>query len=152
MAVVGNWTYSGDPSTSDRDAVRFLIRDTDEASAKVSDEEIAYLLAQGGDVYWAAISAAEFVATTFSNQARTKTVGALSITYEASASEYRLLARDLRLRRIRMGGFIPYSGGISISDKRTNVLDSDRTKPAFSRGMHDNPNGPADERLSPPSS
>lgn len=151
MSIVGNFTYSGDPSDSDRDAVRFLIRDTDEANAKVSDEEIDWLLTQGGDVYWAAISAADHIATSFSNQARTKTVGALSITYEASASEYRLLARDLRLRRIRMGGFIPYSGGISIEDKRTNVLDSDRSKPAFSRGMHDNPNNPIEERISPPS-
>lgn len=149
--VVGNWTYSGNPADSDLDAVRFLIRDTDEANAKVSDEEITWLLTQGGGVYWAAISAADHIATSFSNQARTKTVGALSITYEASASEYRLLARDLRLRRIRMGAFTPYSGGISIADKRENVLDSDRSKPAFSRGMHDNPSSYVDERTSPPS-
>lgn len=148
MAVVGNWTYSGDPSSSLRDAVRFLIRDTDEANAKVSDEEIAWLLTQNNDdVYSAAIYAADNVATYFSNQIRTKTVGALSITYAATATEYRLLAKDLRLRRIRFGAFIPYSGGISKSDKETNESDTDWSKPAFSRGMHDYPGNDTSELL-----
>lgn len=148
MAVVGNWTYSGDPSSSLRDAVRFLIRDTDEANAKVSDEEIAWLLAQNDDdVYSAAIYAADSVATYYSNQIRTKTVGALSITYAATATEYRALAKDLRLRRTRFGAFIPYSGGISRSDKSANVSDTDWSRPAFSRGMHDNPNGDIPELL-----
>lgn len=148
MAVVGNWTYSGDPASNSRDAVRFLLHDTVESEARISDEEIAWLLTQNGNnVYGAAIAGADNIASSFSAQARTKTVGALSITYEASAIEYRQLARDLRLRRIRAGGFVPYSGGISISDKRINESDTDRDKPFFSRGQDDNI-GTSNERTS----
>lgn len=95
MAVVGNWSYSGNPSDSLRDAVRFLIRDTDEATAKVSDEEIAWLLAQNNDdVYSAAIYAADSVATFYSNQIRTKTVGALAwVRNQRSRLEGHHLAR-----------------------------------------------------------
>lgn len=38
------WTYSGDPSTSDRDAVRFYVQDTDPDFQLISDEEIDFLL------------------------------------------------------------------------------------------------------------
>ena len=38
------WNYSGDPSLSSRDAVRFLIGDTDPNDPLVTDEEIAYAL------------------------------------------------------------------------------------------------------------
>jgi hypothetical protein len=139
MAVVGTWTYGGDPAANNRDAVRFLLRDTVESQAKISDEEIAWLLSENGNnVYAAAIAGADNVASSFSSQARTKTVGALSITYEASAVEYRQLAKDLRLRRIRAGGIAPYSGGISIIDKEAQESDTDWDKPFFSRGMDDN--------------
>lgn len=43
------WTYSGDPKTSKRDEVRFLLGDTDEKSPILSDEEIDFLLEQNGD-------------------------------------------------------------------------------------------------------
>lgn len=139
MAVIGNFTYGGNPAANTRDAVRFLLRDTVESQARISDEEIAWLLSENGNnVYNAAIAGADNIASSFSSQARTKTVGALSITYEASAVEYRQLAKDLRLRRIRLGSFIPYSGGISVSDKQTNQDDTDWDKPSFSRGMDDN--------------
>lgn len=142
MPVVGNWTYSGDPSDSPRDAVRFLVRDTDINDQKLSDEEIAWLLSQNGNnVYAAAEAGAVEVATFFSGQARTKTVGALSITYEAKATEYRSLASMLRFKRaVGFGSaIVPYSGGISVSDKALQRADTDYDQPFFRRGMHDSP-------------
>jgi hypothetical protein len=38
------WTYTGDPATSDRDAVRFYVQDTDPDFQLISDEEIDFLL------------------------------------------------------------------------------------------------------------
>ena len=49
-----SWTYSGDPATSDKDAVRFLTGDTDAGDQLASDEEIAYALSQRPDVRLAA--------------------------------------------------------------------------------------------------
>lgn len=43
------WTYS-DPGTSDRDAVRFAIGDTDADDPLLQDSEILYCLSQGGSV------------------------------------------------------------------------------------------------------
>lgn len=41
-----SWSYSGDPSTGDKDEYRFLIGDTDESDQLLSDEEIEYTLAK----------------------------------------------------------------------------------------------------------
>lgn len=141
-------SYSGDPSVSNRDAVRFLIRDTDVSSAHIQDEEIDWLLAQTADnVYAAAIQAAEQVATTYASQSgtgavKTKTVGALSISYTDLAKEYRTIALDLKRRHLMgagTGGIQPYAGGISVADKDVNAADTDWDKPAFTRKLHDFP-------------
>jgi hypothetical protein len=42
------WTYSGDPSSSDLDKVRFLVGDTDEALPLMQDEEINFLIKTKG--------------------------------------------------------------------------------------------------------
>ena len=36
------WTYSGDPATNARDAIRFLTGDTDTNDQLINDEEIAW--------------------------------------------------------------------------------------------------------------
>ena len=40
------WTYSGDPTTSDKDEVRFYLQDTDVATPYMSDEEIDFLISE----------------------------------------------------------------------------------------------------------
>lgn len=39
-----SWSYSGNPSTSKKDACRFALADTDEAQPIMQDEEIQYLI------------------------------------------------------------------------------------------------------------
>ena len=39
------FTYSGTPSASQRDAIRFLLNDTDSTDVLLQDEEISYLIA-----------------------------------------------------------------------------------------------------------
>jgi len=54
------FTYSGDPSTSTRNYVRFLIHDTDSTDALFSDEELNYVITEwGSDAYSAARELAE---------------------------------------------------------------------------------------------
>src|SRR5438128_529157 len=45
----GTFSYSGDPSYSVGDEVRFLMQDTDRTDPQVSDEEIAYMVTQHGN-------------------------------------------------------------------------------------------------------
>jgi hypothetical protein len=141
--VAGHWTYSGDPSATSRDAIRYLARDHDETDPKISDEEIAWELSEQPNIYLAAANVAEIIGGNFASKAKTKTVGSLSITYEARSADYKSLAASLRLRArsgaASGGSPIPYAGGISITDKEATESDSDWAKPAFSVGMHDYP-------------
>ena len=43
-----SWSYSGNPSSSDLDALRFLIGDTDENAPIMQDEELQYLITEYG--------------------------------------------------------------------------------------------------------
>lgn len=147
MAITGLFTYSGDPSDSNRDAVRFLVRDTNEATAQLSDEEIEWMLSENGNnVYLAAVQSVDYIANTYATQARSRTVGALSISYEARADEYRKLGMALRQRWATFTTITPYAGGISRSDKRTNEQDTDWDKPDFVRHMQENPGARTDAR------
>ncbi len=140
------WTYAGDPEANDRAAVRFLVGDTVEADAIFQDEEIDWLLLQNANVYFAAALAADAASAKFSSSAKagvkTKTVGALSISYSNTerAAEYRTMATSLRTRGAINSSIIGiYAGGISKSDKKTNEQDTDWNQPNFKLGMHDNP-------------
>jgi uncharacterized protein (DUF39 family) len=41
-----SWTYSGDPTSSDRDELRFLVQDTDSDLPLLQDEELDYLISR----------------------------------------------------------------------------------------------------------
>lgn len=131
-----SWSYSGNPSSSNLDKVRFLIGDTDTTDQQLSDEEITSMLADNSDnPYAAAIACAEGLVSKFSRKVQ-KSVGDLSISYGETANNYRTLLGDLR-RKASIQLCTPYAGGISISDKETDEEDSDLVKPAFTRDMHD---------------
>ncbi len=130
-----SWSYSGDPSSSDKDAVRFLIGDTDTNNQLLQDEEINYLLTTQGSVYAAAAEAAMSIAAKFARLAD-QTVGDLRISYSQRAEAYKALADSLS-RRGDLKFVEPYAGGISKSDKESVELDTDRVEPAFERGQFD---------------
>lgn len=130
------WTYSGNPSSSSLDAVRFRIGDTDTEDQLVTDEEIAYLLTEWGNVPSASIAACEAIAAKFSRLAD-RQIGNLRISASQKSEQYRQLAATLRRQQAML--VIPYAGGISRDDKLTREDDSDRVVPAFSRDMMTNP-------------
>jgi hypothetical protein len=124
------YTYSGDPSSSSKDAVRFLAQATgeDKATGFVSDEEIAWLLTQEPNVYLAAALVADRVSSYFGSQ-RSKTVGPLTISGADQSRNYALLANTLR-GQASLGS--TGGGGPEFTGDTTIV---------FNIGMHDIPEG-----------
>lgn len=93
------FTYSGDPSSSPRNEVRFLLADTDSTDPLLSDEEIDYALAKAeGDVYQTAHDCAYAISAKFVRRADTsKSVGdlSLSVSYGNRAEEFRKLGDSI---------------------------------------------------------
>ena len=89
------WTYSGNPSSAAKDEVRFLVGDTDTTRQLVTDEEIAYALAQASQrsLYAASIVCRAIAAKAAKEMART--VGSLSISYKDRYDQYVALADKL---------------------------------------------------------
>ena len=92
------WTYSGNPSSTDRDAVRFLVADTDSTDPLITDEEIAYLLDLYTEPPHAAVGAARAIAAKFSRDAdQARSIGDLSLNESLSqkSTQYHHLADHL---------------------------------------------------------
>lgn len=125
------WTYSGDPSSTDRDTVRFLVSDTDTNAQLVSDEEIAWALTEGG-VYNAAAIVARAISAQYARKADFEVSKDLKVSYSKQATAYSDLASSLE-NKASAKAPMPYAGGISIDDKVSYEGDTDRVKPAFHR-------------------
>ena len=125
--------------TTDRDKVRFLIQDTDSTDAHFQDAEITYLLTTWGNVYDAAIAAAEIISGQYAHKTNySRSIGDLSISesYGASAAEFRALADRLRSQKDRLYVPIAKINAQSITataDKSVSTYRSD-----FSTGLMDN--------------
>lgn len=141
------WSYSGNPTNSPTDAVRFEVQDTVSTSPLLQDEELQYAIAQesgplptGGysaaQILSAAAHCCEALVRRFSMQADT-TTGSLHVTYSKAALGFAARAKELRARAQGMQG--PYVGGLSRSDKLGILQDTDRVQPAFTRGEFNNP-------------
>jgi len=132
------WTYTGDPSANNRDEVRFLIGDTDNADKIVQDEEIAYAIANEANNRLAAIRIVRTLAGKYARKVD-KTVGDLKISYSQIYKHYVDLATFLEESDANLYAPIAYAGGISVSDKDSVRDNSDRADPMFTKGMNDNP-------------
>lgn len=93
------WSYSGDPSVSEKDAIRFYIGDIDDSLQLLSDEDIAFLMNTWGPKYKSAILtaavAAEMVANHFAREVSVSADG-VSVGSNELQSKYNLLAENLR--------------------------------------------------------
>jgi hypothetical protein len=134
------WTYSGDPSTGNKDAVRFQIGDTDTNEQLLQDEEINYVLAnEGGSVLQAAHFAVQGIVAKLAKKVDvTDKSSAMAIRRSQKFDQYRELLASLR-KKIAIHKGAPYLGGESVSDKQTAEDDTDRLQPAFTRSLHDVP-------------
>jgi hypothetical protein len=89
------WTYSGNPSASDLDKVRFLSGDTDSTNPIATNEEITFLLVEwDNDCYYAAASVCDYGANKAAAKADySKSVGDLTL-----ATQYKQQAEALHAR------------------------------------------------------
>lgn len=136
---MANFTYSGDPSASDRDQVRFLVGDTNPKDPQLLDAEVDWLVSTEGITHEAAIAACSHIAARYSREVDAVDEGPDTKTgrkREVLAKHYRDLADDLRRRRIKTVG--AYAGALSQAEKDLARADTDTPQPTFSRGMQDN--------------
>lgn len=128
-----------DPTSGTRDEIRFLIQDTDSTDPHFQDAEINYLFGEWGNVYDAAIAAAEIISGQYAHKTNySRSIGDLSISesYGASAAEFRALAQRLMAIRDRLQVPISKINAQSImatADKKVETYKSD-----FYTGMMDN--------------
>lgn len=143
------WSYSGDPSSSTRDSIRFLCGDTDTNDQLLSDEEVDYLADQvsasgsTAATYRAAHRCLLAIASKFSRLADQST-GDLRVAMSQKASN----AREQAALLLKIADDdnltvpTPYAGGISWADKQIDRDNPDRVDPYFESGQFANTNDP----------
>ena len=129
-----SFSYSGDPSASDKDAVRFLIRDTVAATKEFEDEEIAYMLTTKGSVKGATLLALKTLAAKYAT-AVDKAVGDLRLSLSQKYDHYLSLIKQYEAEVMMVA--IPFAGGISQASKEVYENDSDRIRPRFTKDLHE---------------
>lgn len=105
----GTYTYSGDPNVSKKDAVRFLCQDTDvdtKGAARISDEEINWLLTQNTNEWLVAAQCADEIAGYWSRITNTQ-IGPLKIERGQMVENYQLVAKSLRATASRWANGSP---------------------------------------------
>lgn len=133
------YTYSGDPTGSDVDEIRFLIQDTEDGRWILSNEEIGYLIAtfkpQNGSNLFVAIQAARSCAAKFAGEPNVSGDGT-SIDMEALQTKYERLTVTLTTQfRASLPGAGPDVGGIDL----LGYPDPTVAPAAFAIGGNDNP-------------
>lgn len=138
------WTYSGNPSSSATDAIRFLIGDTDSTDQLLSNEEIAWLNTQEtgsptstSALYETAHYACESISAKLARLADTQ-IGDLNVKLSQKAQGYLVLAKQLMVHADRYNTPIPYAGGLTISDKEIDEDNSDIFRGWFASGQFQN--------------
>jgi len=112
------WSYSGNPSSSTLDEVRFLIQDTDTTDQLLSNEEINYLIdAYADDAYSAAVASVVALIAKASRAAEeSKSVGDLSLSRKLGdrLEQWEALRRHLESERFRRYPAAPVANANSL--------------------------------------
>lgn len=138
-----SWSYSGDPSSSPLDEMRFVLGDTtpntglDPNNELLQNEEINYALTKYPDFFTAAVVLCEAIIAKFTRLVD-ETTGDETVRASARALQYRRLSEDLR-KKIGFTGALFYVGGTSKTENDRMDHDTDRVKPQFRVGIMDNP-------------
>ena len=123
-----------------RNAVRFLVGDTDSTDVQVQDDEITFALAQSSDnVYEAGAYCCRAIAAKYSRRDDTELDGALSASYSDLHAHYMALAENLEAESKKQSGLGVKAGGLSKADISVVRQDTDRVSPSFRRDRFRNP-------------
>lgn len=131
------WSYSGDPASSQRDAVRFKLGDIVVGDPLLTDAEVDFCVSSEGSTNEAAIAGARAIIAKFSRQV-SSTDDKVSRENQQKVEHFQALVKELLANRTKRVTGI-FAGGISKATKETQDLDTDRVRPAFTRNIHDNP-------------
>jgi hypothetical protein len=133
------FSYSGDPSTSLLDEIRFYSQDIDETDPLVSDEEINYLI-----VNWEKVSSSplflaavvcDVIAAKFTREISFSADG-ISVGATELQNKFVALADSLRAQyQAQDIGGIPSAGGMLAGEE----YDSTIEPLVWAKGQHDNP-------------
>lgn len=131
------WTYSGDPSSNNKDEIRFLVGDTDTNDQLIQDEEINFLLTKWlsvhGTTFYVASIVCETIAAKFAREASYSADG-VSVSLSELQDKFKRQAETLRAqhKELFVGG-APDVGGISAYEEQ----DIGIAPLIFGTGMHD---------------
>lgn len=132
------WTWSGDPTSSDKDEVRALLQDTDETFPLLSDEEIGWLIGKWQPAYdsnemVAAVGAA-VIARKFAGLVSVQADG-VEVDVSGLHDRYVGIAEELRDEYARLQD----TGVVDIANLLVGVDIDPSIRPlSFAVGMHDN--------------
>lgn len=133
------WNYSGDPSTSELDEVRFLIQDVNSKFQILQDEDIEYLLATWmplyGSVYAIAAVACEIIAARYAGQVSVSADGVSVGTSELQDKYLKLAAQLREMYKNAMEASAP----VIPPGPWSGVYDTSIAPLVFGMGLHDNP-------------
>lgn len=130
-------TYSGNPSSSDSDKVRFLLGDTDMTDPKFQDPEIAFLLTEWNDPYLAASEGAQQLANTAASW-MTYTADGNSLTLDQLQAKYSLMADQLRAQYNRQNRVAPWNAQADVGEWDAYEADESIVSANFGLGITDN--------------
>jgi hypothetical protein len=133
------WSYSGDPSDSSKDAVRFLVGDTNTDDQLVSNEEIDYLIALHGTVNRTASEAARAIAAKFARY-MSRSIGGLQADFSAKHRQYLALADSL-ISKEETAPVAPFISGYKKDAKDLREEDTNRELIFGRKGVMDNDRG-----------
>ncbi len=142
------WSYDNTVlTTSDKDAVRLIIGDTDTGDQLLQNEEINYYITKHGSVVRAASESARAVAAKYA-RLMSRSIGGLQADFSAKYRQYLELADNLDQNE-QVSPVGPYISGFLKSQHKTNDENTDRI-PIFGRyGVTDNPRYSADNDYTP---
>jgi hypothetical protein len=132
-----SWSYSGNPGSSPKDAVRFLIQDTIPSQPQLQDEEINWMLSLYNNAPMnAAIRACETLMAKYSRMVD-QAVGQVKVSFSQRMKSYEQLLITLR-NRLSIEDSAFYAGGINVTDKMLNAQNASLVKPDFTKHMMEN--------------
>lgn len=138
MADASDWSYSGDPESSDLDQVRFWLQDTDPNVRLLTDTEVTFHVntwkTRYDSLVYAAAKAAESVATKFAGVLSVSADG-VSVDVGGLAERYAAVARRLYQvhKDLQVGGEIDLSNLMTGSQPDYGIAPL-----TFGIGLHDN--------------
>lgn len=130
------FSYGNNPATSDQDAVRFLVGDTNPDRPLLDDREVDWAISQYPNKNLAAAHLAEHLFGRFASMADIK-VGPVSKNFSKVAELFKKKADQLRREACLLAA--PSFPAIDRAKKEALEQDTSLTSPQFHIGLSDNP-------------